>query len=441
MEKKTTRALLRECIAAMLVITEEDVTDDRLDMGNVVFGPKRKDVRSVELNTPAEERLYQDIWNWVKNYRPFQPDNVEMIAAALDNPKYSDFFQRAGPGNVYRGMSIDRHRFAKWVGIDDPASMPLHGEMATSYVLKPKRIGDGIVKPLSFTKNASTARTFAAAEQFNFSAADEIFIMWQADTSDNTFVDLEAIQKRVNGLSLEGQEEAEVISLEPVTTNHVWWWDDEEEDDDIFEEAADMGNVVFAPYRKDIRSDEPNTTSEDVLYQDIKNWVKNYEPFHPDSVEMIIDAQDDPKYSDFFRRAGPGPVYRGMTVDRHKFAQWIGVDPEDTLDVKAGHDGLETSYVLKPKRFGDESVKPLSFTKKKSTAEVFADGTVAGNRAPTKDMLSVVWRADTADNSFVDIEAMQRRTNGLSDEGDEGEVISFDVVTTDYVWWWPYRKP
>ena len=226
----TTHKLLREVIRRMLV---EEVAPDA--MGDVVFSPNRTDdVPKDEPNTELETHLFNQLRGWIRDYMPMSHTSVELMNAAIDNPKYYDYIHRAPPEDVYRGMTVKRTDLARWLGISDPLSIPPKGQSDTTYVLKPEISARGI-KPLSFSRNDRTARAFAETATGMFTAkasyqpGSTLRVLWQADTQigGNEFIDIESMQRRTSKLS-PGGEEGEVISFKPVQTVYVWWWTEDE---------------------------------------------------------------------------------------------------------------------------------------------------------------------------------------------------------------------
>ncbi len=200
---------------------------------------------------------------------------------------------------------------------------------------------------------------------------------------------------------------------------------------------ADMGKVVFAPDRIDVRVDEPNTKPEQRLFDDIRLWVKKYKPFSQQSIDVLKAAAQDPRYSDFI--GSPEDVYtvyRGMSLRREQLARWLQVDIEEITTV--GQTG--TDVVLKPQS-NMLGTKPMSFSKDHTTARTFADSSVyTGEDEEVKsypEYVRTVWSANVGGNNFFDLTRMQAKTKGINAPlGDEGEVVSFDPVKCDHVWWW-----
>lgn len=221
----TTKKLLREAIRHMLF---EDKLGDAL--GKVVFSPNRTDdVPRNEPNTKTEEDLFRELRLWILDYRPISLDGAALLTAALDDPRYYDYIHRAVPEDVYRGMFVSRKTFARWMNFD-PETMPDKGQSDSSYVLRPHSYL-GAVKPLSFSRNSETARSFAETAKMDRPAsahAGMLYVLWQADTAlgGNEFIDIESMQSKTSNMS-PGSEESEVISFKPVRTTNVWWWTEE----------------------------------------------------------------------------------------------------------------------------------------------------------------------------------------------------------------------
>lgn len=215
----------------------EDLEDD---LGKVVFSPNRTDdVPKDEPNTYMEDMVFRNLRAWIRDYEPINKESIAILTAALDDPKYNDYIRRAPPEDVFRGMATSKSLLAKWLGMD-PATMPPKGQSDTDYVLKPGGRFGGMIKPLSFSRSADTAKAFAETAKHNVNPTSQeyssvIYVLWQADTvyGGNEFIDVEWMQMRTSKLS-PGGSESEVLSFKPVKCTNVWWWSEEEVEGGIY---------------------------------------------------------------------------------------------------------------------------------------------------------------------------------------------------------------
>ena len=225
MKSKTQGTALRHLIRT---IVEEQTPD----LGKVVFSPTRKDdVPKDEPNTSVEEDLWSAIHQYTLHGHALPPNIIAMLRGLIDRPPYDDFFtspEVEGVDVVYRGMSVDGKRLARWVGIPEE-KLGEYGERDNlSRTFSLPQIGTkGYVKPMSFSKDPDIAHTFSIPTAFTQNDPVTYSIIMTARISDNpgVFLDLHAMSFKSAGMALagSGRSEREVLALGPVKVDMIEW--------------------------------------------------------------------------------------------------------------------------------------------------------------------------------------------------------------------------
>lgn len=208
----------------------------------------------------------------------------------------------------------------------------------------------------------------------------------------------------------------------------------------IIREELDFGKVIFAPERGDISTPvserEPNTRQEQELYNSLKGWVREKIPFgHLEST--ILDAMNDPRYSDFFHPPPlDTPVYRGLhDVD------W-GIITDKFLTGNHNAEALEKADDAAGSGLGGyvscdfmtENRGMTSWTRDLEVAKRFA---VQKSSIPINIVLEALPRL-SADAMF-DLNAVQKEVPDLMfhPQIDEGEIIAFGPVRVTGIYFLP----
>lgn len=207
-----------------------------LDLGDVVFSPRRRDgAPTDEDDTPEEEALFRAIRSWVqKGSENAPPGLADQIRDLLYSPRYSDFFFSPPPDTViYRGLNDVRpEQLQRWLASspDVWASM-----MGGSEDWHPCRI-TLTPGPRGMTSWSTDERV--ATEDFadTIGNRDErVSVVFSAVVGGaRDALDLAALQRAVEDLSYSGIDEGEVIVLGPIVTTGVRMVHPEPGDDEPF---------------------------------------------------------------------------------------------------------------------------------------------------------------------------------------------------------------
>ncbi len=211
------------------------INEEALDLGKVVFSPKRKDnVPKDEPNTSVEEDLWSAINQYTLHGHALPPNIIGMLRGLIDQPPYDDFFTSPGVEGVdvvYRGMAVDGKRLARWVGIPEE-KLGEYGERDNlSRTFSLPQIGvKGYVKPMSFSKDPDVAHAFSIPTMFSSDDQTTYSIIMTAKISDNpdVFLDLHAMSFKSSGMAIaygnaKARPEQEVLALGPVKVDMIEW--------------------------------------------------------------------------------------------------------------------------------------------------------------------------------------------------------------------------
>ena len=208
----------------------------------------------------------------------------------------------------------------------------------------------------------------------------------------------------------------------------------------IIREELDLGKVVFAPERGDIKTPvserEPNTPQEQELYDAFDDWVHNTVPFgHME--QMILDAMTDPRYSNFFRPPAPNrPVFRGLhNVDWEVITNKFLVGPQNAAALEKADTNIDPGFVSCD--FTTEDKGMTSWTRSLSVAKRFA---VQKSASQMNIVLMAFPRL--SEDAMFDLSAVQRKVPDLMfhPQIDEGEVIAFGPVRVTGIYFLPRER-
>lgn len=198
-----------------------------VDLGRWEFAPHRRDLRDderLEPNTEEEKIIFATIRGWIDSVIPPSKDEIELIKAAMSDPRYSDFFH--GPPEsaiVYRGISgVIEEKLKKWLGVSLDEKIPSIGSADGNWLMR-SRSGQNFV---SYTKDVNIAYSFSFVDSEKRS--DDLYrVIFAAKVSDNpgTFLDLHSICKRLESgtFSIDIHREKEVAATRPVNVYKIWW--------------------------------------------------------------------------------------------------------------------------------------------------------------------------------------------------------------------------
>lgn len=210
---------------------------EELDLGDVVFSPRRVDgVPKNEPDTADEAALFRDLAKWVRG----EPDTRgvytglgDRLRDLLYSSKYSDFFRSPPPDTViYRGMhGVPVSQLSGWLSRDPKSAAAFRAMMdgdrgwqPCRFTLAPRKHG----MTSWSTEEDTAASSFAAASYPMESATGVVFRARAAGARDA--VDLSSIQAAVPDLS-PGWDESEVLVLGPVVVDGVRMVDPPETED------------------------------------------------------------------------------------------------------------------------------------------------------------------------------------------------------------------
>jgi hypothetical protein len=195
---------------------------------------------------------------------------------------------------------------------------------------------------------------------------------------------------------------------------------------------ADLGDVEFSPIRSDgVPTDEPNTPFEDLVLDQIGNWVAGDGDLKgPGGADDLATLMRHPTYSRFFKEATPGEtLYRGVAMTREQLAGILGRDPK-----KLPRRGSATgTFTAGPRR----GAAGASWSYDDEQAEYFAEAAVESSQRQG----CVVFAASVDDNpgALLDLRWMLQRilrSPFLRRFIEEAEVVALRPLRVASLRWW-----
>lgn len=192
---------------------------EEIDLGNVVFAQRRKDVESDEENTDQEERLRQEIDNYVLDNTQMSPQSISELKDLMDSKKYGGYFSSVRSGVLYRAIyNVSEEDLKKFTGGEFDGSTS--GRVERSFVIHPLH-GATV---MSFTKTQEAADQFLIDNNTGRYDPEEYFVLFEADASKNRgmFLDFSAGIYKTKMMDVMSHER-EALALGPVKVDSVSW--------------------------------------------------------------------------------------------------------------------------------------------------------------------------------------------------------------------------
>lgn len=183
-----------------------------------------------------------------------------------------------------------------------------------------------------------------------------------------------------------------------------------------------LGQIAFAPERRDKVPYEPNTRKEDALLKALQKHFDSNVHLKPETAELLKGFLRDGKYSKIFAPPQEAEVYRGLRVPGAYLERLIGKKP-----THSGKASLK-KYVMRPRTGG-----ATSWTGDWGTATEFA----VGEEGLGRGQFAVVFVAKTADNphSFVTGPGGLYDIDPFSAYREEDEVLGLGEIVVSKVFW------
>lgn len=224
--------LVRLSVSALRRLVREE-----LDLGKVVFSPRRRDgAPTGERDTPEEAKLYGDLESWVVDVEG-SAALAARLRSLMDSPRYSDFFH-APPGDVvvYRGLTNLRpEQLRRWMAAVPGGDETWKAMMAGDDGWKPCRI---TLRPKDHGMMSWSRDEEVATETFADPMANEegrVSVVFSAAVAGaREALDLSRITTAVDGLAYAGTAEGEVVTFGPVVTSRIRMMARSPEDDGPF---------------------------------------------------------------------------------------------------------------------------------------------------------------------------------------------------------------
>ena len=163
---------------------------------------------------------------------------------------------------------------------------------------------------------------------------------------------------------------------------------------------------------------EPDTEEEFKMRKRILNHVDERGNLTRDTIRIMIQASEDPRYNDVFKKY-IGPAYRGMAVSDHWLDQHLpeGWDATSEFNPRANAKGkpiagkpLSVDFMYTPRDDDDKGIAD-SWSKSPGKAELFAEKgyrSQASGYGPST-WYPVVLKTETTENpSWIDLEAIMK---------------------------------
>ena len=189
----------------------------------------------------------------------------------------------------------------------------------------------------------------------------------------------------------------------------------------LLEWEANFGEKLWASLAKPDskhHGSEPDTEEEFKMRKRILNHVDERGNLTRRTVDIMIQASEDPRYNDVFKKYS-GPAYRGMAVTDRWLDQHLpeGWDATPEFNPRANTKGrpiagnpLAVDFMYTP-RDDDDIGKADSWSKSPGKAELFADKGYRGMADGTGGLTwyPVVLKTEATDNPpWIDLEAIMK---------------------------------